>query len=122
MPLFVVFAMTESNKDVPAVVFVATEWNRVLNMLRKTSCGLVEDLHKENVSDIIDGPDEVAELSAEFGWEPNFEWVTRHYVDIPASLWLTFSPQSYMSEVKLVIYESSDDTQLDLTHYAFDLY
>lgn len=118
MSLFVVFAMTESNKDVPTVVFVGTEWDQVVKALREKIGDLVNTFVKQTIDDIDECADEdyddMAELSVKFGWAPNFDWNVRHYVDVPATLWKQFMPSSYFKEGTLVVYKSYN--RLDLIH------
>jgi hypothetical protein len=118
MPQFVVFAMTESNKDVPTVVLVATEWNRIVRTLRGKIGDLVDTFVKQTLGDLVECRDEdldaAEELSAKFGWEPNFHWVTRRYVDVPSTHWHLFTPFSVVPFGKLVVYESYDPEQLEL--------
>ena len=118
MPMFVVFAMSPSNKDAPTVVLVASSWERVMRTLRGKLGDLVDTFVKQSLGDLVECRDEdyaaAMELSAKFGWEPNFEWVTRRCVDLPSTHWHLFTPFSEVPFGKLVVYESYDPEQLEL--------
>jgi hypothetical protein len=103
--------MGPSNKDVPTVMLVATEWDQVLKTLREKIGDLVDKFAVQTQGELVrrhyprkEDYDATMELSAKFGWEPNFHWVTRRYVDVPSS---PFG--------KLVVYESNDPELLVLS-------